>query len=445
MEPRTGYALLGDQRIAYQVIGDGPVDLVIAPSWFSAFDIEWEEPTIRRFLQRLGSFARVVRLDRRGSGASDTFGPESLPVWEAFAEDIECVMDAVGSESAIIYADGDAGPLGLLFAAAHPDRVRGLVLYNTSARFLEDDDYQFGISPDLADQYAEMISEDWGTGDEFALYVPSRANDPEFRRWIGRLMRSVTTPSSVRRYMDGVIVSDARSVLDAVKAPTLILHPAESQVPSVEHARYLAEHIANSSLVELSGHADAYPFFEYGDEVLAAMREFVTGSPAPAVSERTLATVLFTDIVDSTSQASRMGDYRWRSLLDQHDDTVRRDIDAHSGRLVKNTGDGILAMFDGPGRAVHFATGLQSDLATLRLSIRTGIHTGEIERRGADIGGVAVHLGARIMAEADPGEILVSRTVKDLVIGSAIEFIDRGAHRLKGIEGEWQLYAVVSA
>lgn len=444
MQPETGYALLGDQRIAYQLIGDGPVDLLIAPSWFSAFDIEWEEPSIRRFLEELAAFARVIRLDRRGSGASDRLGPDSLPVWEGFAEDIRCVMDEVGSESAVIYADGDAGPLGLLFAATHPERVRGLVLFNTSARFLADEDYPIGLSAEMADQFTDVLSEDWGTGEQLTFYVPSRADDPEFRRWMGRLMRAVTTPSSVRRYMDGVIVSDARTVLESIEAPTLILHARASEVPTFEHARYLADHIPGSSLVELSGPGDAFPFFALAEQVLPAVQGFITGSPVPAPTERTMATVLFTDIVDSTSRAGQLGDHQWRRLLDLHDDAVRRDVSVHSGQLIKNTGDGILATFDGPGRAVRFATGLQGDLADISLTIRTGIHTGEVERRGADIGGLAVHLGARIMAAAEPGEILVSRTVKDLVIGSQIRFRDRGVHALKGIEGEWQLFAVVA-
>lgn len=444
MQPSTGYALLGDQRLAYQVLGDGPVDLVIAPSWFSSFDLEWEEPLIRRFLERLGRHARVIRLDRRGSGASDPFGPNSLPVWEAFAEDIRCVMDAVSSENAILYADGDAGPLGLLFAATHPERVRGLVLFNTSARFLADADYEIGIPAELADHYAQMISEDWGTGEEIAMYAPSRAEDPEFRRWIGRFMRAVTTPSSVKRYMEGVIVSDARGVLESIEVPTLILHPIASEVLSIDHSRYLADHIADSSLVELTGPPDAFPMFALVDQVLPAMESFISGSPSPAPTERTLATVLFTDIVESTMRAGQLGDQKWRRLLDQHDEAVRRDIVLYSGELIKNTGDGILATFDGPGRAVQFATGLKDDLAEISLTIRTGIHTGEVERRQSDIGGMAVHLGARIMAAAEPGEIWVSRTVRDLVIGSPLRFVDRGVHALKGIEGEWHLYAVAA-
>lgn len=442
VEPVTGYVLLDDRRIAYQVIGEGPVDLVLAPSWLSAFDIEWEQPMIRQFLERIASFARVIRFDRRGSGASDPLPEDVLPVWETFAEDIECVMDGVGSESAFLYADGDAGPLGTLFAATRPDRVTAMILFNTSARFMAADDYPIGFPPELVERISAEMTEDWGSGENLAMYLPSRAGDKELARWMGRLMRATTTPSSVRKYMDGVITADVRDILETIDMPVLILHSGESLLPSIEHGRYLADHLANSTFVELSGPGDAYPGFALADQVVGAIREFVTGAPTPMPADRTLATVLFTDIVESTARAGQVGDRRWRELLDLHDEVARRDVARHSGELVKNTGDGILATFDGPGRGISFASTFRSDLAGLGLPIRTGIHTGEIERRDHDIGGLAVHLGARIMEAADSGEILVSRTVKDLVIGSPITFEDRGVHALKGIEGEWQLYSV---
>lgn len=446
MEPQAGYALLGEQRIAYQVIGDGPVDLVFAPSWFSAIDIEWEEPSIRLFFEQLAGFARVIRLDRRGSGASEPLGADVLPAWESFAEDIRCVMDAVGSQKAFIYADGDAGPLGLLFAATHPERIRGLILFNTSARFLQDDDYPMGFPPEFGDAMSDQMVEDWGVAaSDVSLWVPSQAGSQDFLRWMRRLMRAVSTPSAVKRYMDGVIVADARQALGSIEAPTLVIHPKTGQLPPIEQGRYLAEHIMGSTLVELDGPGDVYPAFALANDVLSAIREFIAGTPVAAPAERVLATVLFTDIVDSTQRAGRLGDRQWRSKLDLHDETVARHLSSLSGDLVKKTGDGILATFDGPGRAVQFASALRGDLARLDLPIRTGIHTGEIERRGHDIGGLAVHLGARIMSVADSGEILVSRTVKDLVIGSSIMFEDRGTHALKGIDGEWRLYSVVGA
>jgi class 3 adenylate cyclase len=445
VEPTTGYALLDGQRIAYQVIGEGPLDLVMAPSWLSAFDIEWEQPMIRQFLQRIGSFVRVIRFDRRGSGASDPLREDVLPIWETFAEDIACVMDAVDAEDAFLIADGDSGPLGILFAATHPDRLRGLILFHTTARFLAADDYPIGLPPEFVEAISAEMTDDWGSGERLAMYVPSRAGDKDLERWMGRLMRATTTPSSVMKYMDGVITADVREILATVETPALVLHPTESSLLTIEHGHFLADHLPNSRLVELSGPGDVYPAFALADQVVTAIREFVTGAPSPMPAERALATVLFTDIVESTDRAGRMGDRRWRELLDLHDETARRDIASHSGELVKNTGDGILATFDGPGRAISFASSFRSDLGGLGLPIRTGIHTGEIERRGHDIGGIAVHIGARIMAAAETGEILVSRTVKDLVIGSPIDFEDRGMHALKGVEGEWQLYSVAIA
>jgi class 3 adenylate cyclase len=277
-----------------------------------------------------------------------------------------------------------------------------------------------------------------------AMYVPSRAGDKDLARWMGRLMRATTTPSSVKKYMDGVMTADVRDILESVDMPVLVLHPTESQLLTFDHGRFLAGHLPNSTLVELSGPGDVYPAFALADQVVGAIGEFVTGAPSPMPAERALATVLFTDIVESTARAGEIGDSRWRELLDIHDETAQRDVGRHSGELVKNTGDGILATFDGPGRGISFASTFRSDLAGLGLEIRTGIHTGEIELRDHDVGGMAVHLGARIMEAAGPGEILVSRTVKDLVIGSPISFEDRGMHAFKGIDGEWQLYSVAT-
>lgn len=437
--------MLDDQRIAYQLIGSGGHDLVISPSWFSAFDIEWEQPELRWFFERISEYARVIRFDRRGSGASDPLKSDELPVWETFADDISCVMDHIGLDSAFLYADGDGGPIATLFAATHPDRVNGLILFHTSARFLTDDDYPIGFPREYIEQATADMSDTWGTGEMLDYYIPSRAGDEELARWLGRLMRAVTTPSSVKKYMDGVVTADVRDILPTVHPPVLLLDPVDSQLPMQGHARYMADRLPNATLKELEGPGDVYPMFALGAKVESAIREFVTGAPVPVPAQRSLATVLFTDIVESTARAGETGDGRWRELLDLHDETVRKDLARHSGELVKNTGDGILATFEGPGRAIGFASALQADLDRLGLPIRTGIHTGEVERRNGDIGGVAVHLGARIMSVADAGEILVSRTVKDLVIGSPIRFEDRGLHALKGFDGEWQLYSVAGA
>lgn len=442
VEPKTGYALLEGKQIAYQIIGDGPVDIVVSPAWFSAFDVEWQEPQLRLFFQRIGSFARVIRFDRRGSGASDPLDSEALPPWESFAEDITCVMDEVRSESAFLWGDGDGGPISLLYAATHPDRVRGLILFFTSARFLADVDYEFGFSQDDMAEIIEETVKDWGTGQYISQMVPSRADDPEFVAWMGRLMRSTATPSATRKLIEAAVRADARSALATIEQPTLVLHPSEGGVLDIEHSRYVANSVSDGRLVELSGPPDVFPAFALADQVISEIHRFVTGAPSPPRVERTLATVVFTDIVSSTEMASEVGDDRWRWLLDIHDEAVRKDIASYSGNLVKNTGDGILATFDGPGRAVGFASALRSDLSRVGLSIRTGIHTGEVEERNGDIGGIAVHLGARIMSRAEADEILVSRTVKDLVIGSSLAFEEKGVHQLKGIQGDWQLFAV---
>ena len=352
------------------------------------------------------------------------------------------MLDAEGSESAVVYADGDAGPLGLLFAAMHPDRVRGLILFSTGARFLPDEDYPIGMPPEFLDGVAELLASDQGAGEQLSLYVPSRADDTAFLSWMGRLMRATPSPSRVRAYMDGVITADARAVLDSITVPTLVLHPTESQVPQIELGRYLADHISTARLVELSGPGDAYPYFALAEQVLPVVQEFVAGVPMNAPTDRMLATVLFTDIVESTARARDLGDERWRTLLDRHDELAVKLLDNYGGHLVKNPGDGILVTFDGPGRAIRFGSMFGAGLRRIGLDIRTSIHTGEIELRGDDVGGLAVHLGARIMAAASPSEILVSRTVKDLVIGSTVRFVDRGTHSLKGIEGDWQLFAV---
>lgn len=443
LEPKTGYAALGDQRIAFMTVGDGPIDVLVSPSWFGSFDIEWEEPNIRMFIRRVAAFARLIRFDRRGSGASDPLPANALPPWESFAEEMECVMDAVGSESAAIWADGDAGPVGLLFAATRPERTRALVVFHSSARFLFADDYPFGIPSEDVEDIEKHVIDGWGSAFDATLLVPSKVGDRDFQRWATRLQRASTTPTAAARYISASFQADARSLLPAIQAPTLVMHPADSRVLPPEHGRYIADQIPDATFLELAG-GDVMPFFDIADEVLLALESFLHGSALPTPVDRTLATVLFSDIVDSTRLAQSMGDNRWRQVLDEHDDTVRQCVAAHAGRLVKTTGDGVLATFDGPGRAVYFATDLRARLERMQLMIRAGIHTGEIEMRNGDVGGVAVHLAARILGEAEPGAILVSRTVKDLMMGTTIPLVDRGLHSLKGIDGDWQLYSVES-
>src|SRR5215212_8691155 len=379
VQPETTYARIGDDRIAYQVLGEGP-DLVLTLGAFGHVDLQWEDPATALFLRRLASFSRLILFDRRGTGASDPL-PEALPPpWETYADEVAAVMDAAGSEQAALMATtAEAGPMALFFAATRPERTRALVPGNASARFLR------------------------------ALFQV-----------------------------------DMRSLLPLIQAPTLVLHRRDFALLPIEHGRYLAEHIPNARLVELPG-ADGPLTWETPELTLDAVEEFLTGVRQTAPATRVLATVLFTDIVASTERASELGDRRWRDLLEVHDDIGRRLVEQWGGRVVKSTGDGLLATFDGPGRAIACAVGLREQLGDIDLQIRAGLHTGEVEVRGDDVGGIAVHIAARILGEAAPGEILVSRTVRDLVAGSDRTLTDRGPRRLKGVEGDWQLFAVADA
>ncbi len=442
MQPRTGYARLGGERIYYQVIGEGPVDLIINTGSWGSIDVEWDDPGTRLFYQNLARFSRVIQFDRRGSGASDPVPLDALPPWESFVEELECVMDEVGSERAALVGAGDGGPVSMLYAANQPQRVSSLIILNSYARLLADDNYPFGVPVDEAEEYVRQFGEGWGTSGSAAQWVPSKAGDAAFLAWLAKVQRSVYSPSAAEAYVRQSLATDARAILPTIRVPTLVVHVADSPVLPIEFGRYIANHIAKAKFIELPG-TDAAPYWEYPDLFVSAVEEFLTGMQPMVVPDRRLATVLFTDIVDSTQRAEALGDRSWRTLLDVHDETTHRLVERNEGVVVKSTGDGVLATFDGPGRAIRSATDLGDELAKVQIELRTGIHAGEIEIRGNDVGGIAVHLAARVMAEANRGEILVSRTVRDLVVGSKIAFSDRGAHRLKGIEGEWQLYSVI--
>ena len=438
MERATGYARLGTDRIAYEVFGAGSVDLVLTAGSYGAFDTDWEDPLAELFLRRLASFVRVIRFDRRGTGGSDPLPLDALPPWESFVEELDGVMSEVGSERAAIMASYDAGPMGMLFAATKPERTTALILVNTGAKYLADDDYPIGVPPQAAEELNATMAERWGGDDHVLLQVPSRADDERFRAWYAKKTRTIAGPAAAAAYFRSMFRADARSLLPAIHVPTLVLHRTSYRFMPIAHGRYLAEHIAGAELIELPG-ADGPLYWEAADDSLDAIERFLTGVTPSAPVDRVLATVLYTDIVDSTGLLERIGDARYRELLDVHDDTARRLVAANGGRLIKTTGDGVLATFDGPGRAIRFATAFRDQLAPLGLVLRTGIHTGEVELRGDDVGGMAVHLAARIVAGAGEGEVLVSRTVKDLVVGSDLAFDDHGMHHLKGIDGEWQL------
>jgi class 3 adenylate cyclase/pimeloyl-ACP methyl ester carboxylesterase len=441
VEPTVGYARLGEARIAYQIIGEGSIDLVYTAGSFGSFDMDWEDPMAQVFLRRLAGFARVIKFDRRGTGASDPLPLDALPPWESFVEELEAVMDSVGSPHAAIWAAYDAGPMGMLFAATKPERTTALILVHTGAKYLATPDYPAGITQEEAEELMKAMTEGWGTDQHVLNQVPSRRDDQRFRLWYAKKTRAIAGPAAARAYFVANLQADARALLPSIKVPTLIIHRENYRFVPVKFGRYLADQIAGSKLVELPG-ADGPLIWEHPDLALDAIEEFLTGIRPPEATSRLMTTVLFTDIVDSTKRAEEMGDRKWRSVLDVHDDTARRLVEENGGHVVKTTGDGVLATFDGPGRAIRAATRMCDQFRQMNLEIRDGIHTGEVEVRPNDVGGLAVHLAARVMSTAQPGEVLVSRTVRDLVAGSELGFIDRGMHSLKGFEGEWQLYAV---
>jgi class 3 adenylate cyclase len=413
---------------------------VLARRSYGHIDIAWEDPGIALFLRRLASFCRLILFDRRGTGPSDPLPLEHLPPWESYAEELAAVLDELGSQRAAIMAHLDAGPTALLFAATRPERTSALVLVHTSARFAAAGDYPIGATPEEIEATLADFDRLWGSDELAALLVPSRAGDARFLRWFAKWQRASVGPRVAQLLLRAMLQADVRPVLPLVQAPTLVLHRRDFALVPIAHGRYLAEHIAGARLVELPG-SDVDLTWETPELALDVVQEFLTGVRRGAGPNRVLATVLFTDVAGSTERAARLGDRRWRDLLEVHDDLARRLVEQFGGQLVKTTGDGILASFDGPGRAIRCAAALGDELGGIDLQIRAGLHTGEIELREGDVGGIAVHIAARVMAAATPGEILTSSTVRDLVVGSDIAMTDRGPHPLKGVDGTWQLFA----
>jgi class 3 adenylate cyclase len=444
VQPPTRYAWLGKDRIAYQVLGEGPVDLVFTPGSFGNIDMVWEDPAAALFLRRLAAFSRLIRFDRRGTSASDPLPLDALPPWESYADEVTTVLDEIGSDRAAVMALLDAGPMAMFFAATHPDRTAALVLANTTARWVATESHPMGLPRDHVEGIIARLDEAWGTEDMVDLAVPSRARDDRFRSWYARYSRSIAGPRAVQAFARALFETDARSILPSIQVPTLVMHRESYAFLPIEHGRYIAEHIPGAMLVELAG-SDGVVFWETPDEILERIEEFLVGVPRGVSASRTLATVLLTDIVRSTERAAEVGDRRWREILNVHDDVARRNVEASGGRFIKGTGDGILATFDGPGRGIRAAEAIRDNLRPIGVEIRAGLHTGEVEARGDDVGGIGVHIAARVMAEAAAGEILISRTVRDLVVGSNIRSVDRGTHTLKGVEGDWRLFRVLSA
>jgi pimeloyl-ACP methyl ester carboxylesterase len=435
----TRYAKSGGVHIAYQVVGDGGPDLVLVPGWVSHVEYAWEDPSCARFLRRLASFSRLILLDRRGTGLSDRVA--DLPSLEQRMDDVRAVMDAAGSEEAALFGISEGGPMCMMFAAAHPERTRALVLYGTTARFLRGPDYSVGIPPDEFEAFVKQMGTEWGSGVSADYFAPSVAQDEAFRRSWARFERFAVSPAGIQALLRMLGELDVRHVLPTVRVPTLVLGRQGDRCTRIEGMRYIAERIAGARWVELPG-VDHLPWVGDVDALLEEIEEFLTGARAAPEPDRVLATILFTDIVGSTSRAAGMGDARWRDLLASHDALARREIARFGGREVKTVGDGFLAIFDGPARAIRCACAIRDGVRRLGIEIRAGLHSGECELMPNDVGGIAVHIGARVVASAAPGEVLVSRTVKDLVAGSRLRFADRGTHELVGVPGEWSLFAV---
>ena len=441
--PRTRYASRGDLDIAYQVIGDGPVDLIAMPGPFIPIDSIDSEPTMYRFYRRLSSFCRVIRFDHRGMGMSSRIGADKITP-ACWAEDAVTVMDAVGCESATVVASGYTAMSALFLASDRPERVANLVLINGSARALWAPDYEFGTRPSAASPFTSIAMEpdavDRGV-DVLQIVAPSVARDHAFRAWWDAAGNRAASPSMARRASQALADADVRDKLHLVTSPTLIMHREDAAFVGVGHGRYLAENIIGARYVELPG-ADTLYWVGDAHPILAEIEEFVTGLRGGSDAERVLTTIVFTDIVGSTQRAAALGDYHWRDLLDSHDNLVRRELRRFGGREVNTAGDGFVATFSSPSVALDCAEQIVAAVGTLGIEVRVGIHAGEVEARGQDIAGMAVHIGARITALAGPSEVLVSSTVRDIVTSSHRAFTARGEHRLKGVPGSWCVYAL---
>ena len=432
--PETKYAKSGDVHIAYQVIGDGPTDLVCVPGFVSHVEEWWEEPRCARFFERLAAFSRLILFDKRGTGLSDRVA--EVPTLEQRMDDVRAVLEAAKSERAAVFGISEGGAMSMLFAASHPERTSALVLYGTFAEFRS-----WVPTPQHLEHFLQAIDQEWGTGQSLSHFAPSVADEPPFRHWWARHERAGASPGAAMALMRMNSEIDVRHVLEAIHVPTLVLHRTGDVTVSVEAGRYQAAHIRGAKYVELSG-IDHLPFVGDSEAILSEIEEFLTGARPMLEPDRVLATVLFTDIVGSTSRAAELGDRQWRELLGDQRAAVRRQVDRHRGREIDTAGDGLLATFDGPARAIRCACAIRDAVRLLGLEVRAGLHTGEIELLGDGVAGIAVHIAARVAALAGAGEILTSSTVKDLVAGSGVQFSDRGSHALKGVPDQWRLFEV---
>lgn len=444
--PEIRYAGTADGvNIAYQVVGDGPIDIVTCPEWITNCEVLWEHPVMAGGLRRLGSTARQIHFDKRGIGLSDRVEAAQVPSFETWVDDLRAVVDAIGSERPALLGLGHGGMLAMLFAATYPERTGPLILVNSYARLIQAPDYPHGYPPEIEDFVVTKTEAEWGaTGWAVDYLAPSIAADQSVKDWFRRMERLACTPVTGAAMQRAVFHQDVRDVLPAIQAPTLILHAVGDHHVRVGHGRYLAEHIAGSRYVELPGEDHWYWCGPAADPALAEMAAFLGTAPDVVDPDRALATIVFCDVVDSTRRVEQLGDRQWQQMLDRLDDLVGRQTERFRGRVVKSTGDGHLTVFDGAGRAIRCAQGIVEGARVMGLPLRSGVHTGEIELRGDDVAGYAVHLAQRVQSKAGAGEVLASRTVVDLVAGSGIGFDDRGEHELKGVDGSWRLFAARS-
>jgi class 3 adenylate cyclase len=433
MVPKTQYAKSGDVRIAYQVVGEGPFDLVFVPGFISNLDVAWEEPHRARVWTRLAAFARLIMFDKRGTGLSDR--AVGVPTLEERMDDVRAVMDAVGSQQAALFGISEGGAMSVLFAATYPERTRALVLYGTYGHFSS-----WVVPPDKIDAALDRMEKNWGTGESLRLFAPSVASDETFKLSWARFERLGASPSAVVALMRMNSEIDIRPILPSIRVPTFIIHRQGDVRVNVEAGRFMARQIPNAKYVELPG-SDHTLWTGETERVLDAVEEFLTGSRSAIESDRVLATVLFTDIVNSTKRAETIGDRAWHDVLDRHNALVRREISRHRGHEVRTMGDGFLATFDGPARSIRCALAINEGVEALGLQVRAGLHTGEVEMADDDLSGIAVHIASRVATMAKPGQVLVSNTVRDLVAGSNIRFHDEGSHSLKGLTESVRLFA----
>jgi pimeloyl-ACP methyl ester carboxylesterase len=439
MQAKTQYTRSGDVHIAYQVLGSGPRDVVFVPGFVSHLEAIWEDPSAARFFERLASFARLILFDKRGTGLSDRV--PTIATLEERMDDVRAVMSAVDSEKAALFGLSEGGPMALLFSATYPEKTSALVLFGAFAKFTKGDHYPWALRPDQVDEVERRIERQWGSGYLLPWAAPSLVDDQHAQAWYARFERMAASPGAAIATVRMNAEIDVRHILPSICVPTLILHRTGDRLVHVGHSRYMAERIEKARFVECPG-VDHVPWVGAADVILDEIEEFLTGVRHGLEPDRVLATLLFTDIVGATDRAAALGDRQWRDLLERHHNLVRRELNRFRGREVDTAGDAFFATFDGPARAIRCACAIRDAVTSLGITVRAGLHTGECAVMDEKVTGIAVHIGARVMGQAGPGEVLVSSTVKDLVAGSGLDFVERGVYALKGVPGEWHLFAV---